>query len=71
MADITQNPADTRTGVAGFLEATYSFLASIGAANHRVQEVERLQALSDSKLAEMGLQRQDIARHVFRDMFYV
>ena len=33
----------------------------------RTREFDRLSAKSDSELARMGLQRQDIARHVFRD----
>jgi hypothetical protein len=46
-------------------------LVSISETNHRVAEVERLQALSDAELAKRGLRREDIARHVFRDLFYI
>ena len=37
----------------------------------RVGEIERLNAMSDAELAEMGLRRDDIPRHVFRDLFYI
>ncbi|MEM6386567.1 MAG: DUF1127 domain-containing protein [Pseudomonadota bacterium] len=37
----------------------------------RLHEIERLQALSDGKLAEMGLKRDEITRHVFRDIYNV
>lgn len=32
--------------------------------------IERLEAKSDAELAELGIRRQDITAHVFRDMFY-
>ncbi|MEL7469323.1 MAG: DUF1127 domain-containing protein [Pseudomonadota bacterium] len=34
----------------------------------RMNEIQRLRCLSDSDLAEMGVERQDIARYVFRDL---
>ncbi len=37
----------------------------------RLGELARLDALSDEALAEMGLTRDTIPAHVFRDMFYV
>ncbi|WP_368183772.1 DUF1127 domain-containing protein [Aestuariibius sp. HNIBRBA575] len=39
--------------------------------NSRVKEVERLQNLSDDKLAKMGLERSDIVAHVFRAHMYI
>lgn len=32
--------------------------------------IEELEAKSDAELAEMGLKREDIVRHVFQDLFY-
>ncbi|WP_376873722.1 hypothetical protein [Albirhodobacter sp. R86504] len=37
----------------------------------RTREIERLNALSDEKLAELGVKRDDIVYHVFRDQFYI
>lgn len=34
----------------------------------RSEEFQRLNDMSDARLAEMGLRREDIARHVFRDV---
>ena len=55
-----------------------AFLAGLGqavftarAAEARVQEMERLMAKSDADLAEIGLRREDIARHVFRDILHI
>lgn len=52
-------------------------LAYIGAAlvrygemRSRADRVERLQALSDAELAKLGLTRDRIVQHVFRDQFY-
>lgn len=40
----------------------------IAEANWRIREVERLNAMSDDALEAKGLKREDIARHVFRDL---
>ncbi len=40
-------------------------------ARSRIAEIERLNAESDAVLAEMGLKREDIPRHVFRDLLHV
>jgi len=40
-------------------------------ANTRVRQAEFLMGLSDEDLAKRGLRREDIVRHVYRDMFYV
>lgn len=47
-----------------------SALVSAAEANHRIKTVERLQAKSDAELAAMNLRREDIVRHVFRDVFF-
>ncbi|SPF79811.1 DUF1127 domain-containing protein [Pseudoprimorskyibacter insulae] len=39
--------------------------------NHRMQKIQYLTSLSDAELAARGIKREDIARHVFRDVFYV
>lgn len=47
------------------------FFIAIAEQNARLQQVERLQAKSDDELAKLGLKRDDIVRHVFRDLYYV
>lgn len=37
----------------------------------RTAEIRRLDAMSDEQLAKMGISRDRIPHHVFRDMFYV
>lgn len=46
-------------------------LDRLAAAQSRAGEVERLNAKTDAELARMGLKREDIARHVFRDILYL
>ena len=38
-------------------------------AQDRSPEVRRLEAMSDVELAEMGIKRENIIRHVFRDVY--
>ena len=42
----------------------------LATASWRVEEVERLSALSDDALAAKGIKREDIVRHVFRDVMW-
>lgn len=46
-------------------------LIRLGEANSRVKQAEFLQSLSDEQLAARGLTRDEIARHVFKDVYYV
>ncbi|MCI5110096.1 MAG: DUF1127 domain-containing protein [Marivita sp.] len=46
-------------------------LSQVAEANSRIREVERLQALSDEALAAKGIRRDDIVRHVFRDLYWL
>ncbi|WP_439122864.1 DUF1127 domain-containing protein [Marivita sp.] len=46
-------------------------LSQVAEANCRVREVERLQALSDDALSAKGIRREDIVRHVFRDVYWM
>ena len=53
------------------------FFAGIGqgfnayaTARSRMHQIERLNAKSDAELARMGLTRDEIPRHVFRDLFH-
>ena len=48
-----------------------NFLVSISTAQSRVRQIEFLCALTDEELAERGLSRQDIVRHVYRDAYYI
>lgn len=51
--------------------AIASGVTAYGEARSRSAEFQTLDRKSDKELAEMGLKREDIARHVYRDMFYL
>lgn len=68
--------ARTRDGASGhflteILEGLTRGLSRIAETNSRIREVERLQAKSDSELARMGLNREGITMHVFRDVSWL
>ncbi|MEQ9694970.1 hypothetical protein [Shimia sp. SDUM112013] len=46
-------------------------LTTLAESNRRVQEADRLHAMTDAELAALGLTREDIALYVFRDSFYL
>ncbi|MEH6645014.1 hypothetical protein [Sulfitobacter sp.] len=46
-------------------------LAKAAEASSRTRQVEVLQSKSDDELAALGIKRDDIAYHVFKDLFYV
>lgn len=73
MADITTNThAPARPfGLSSMFRKIGTALVTLSEANSRVRRAEALQALSDAELAKRGLKREDIARHVFSDMFYL
>ena len=49
-------------------DAVDGFFARLMDTSARVAEIDRLNAKSDAELARLGLRREDIPRHVFRDL---
>ncbi|SFK96314.1 DUF1127 domain-containing protein [Shimia haliotis] len=47
------------------------FFVAIMENNSRVQRVDALNAMTDEQLAERGLRREDIVRHVFGDYMHI
>ncbi|NRB03287.1 MAG: DUF1127 domain-containing protein [Rhodobacteraceae bacterium] len=72
MASITTNTDFVRPSpIKRALSSILNGLISISANTSRVREMEALMALSDAQLAERGLKREEIARYVFRDTYFV
>ncbi|WP_323778970.1 DUF1127 domain-containing protein [Leisingera sp.] len=46
-------------------------LVAIAEADSRMRAVRQLNAMSDEELAERGLKRDGIVRHIFSDKFYI
>lgn len=59
-----------RASIDGVLSAIRQGFDALLTAWRRTDEIERLTAKSGSELAEMGLRRDDIPRHVFRDLLH-
>tara|TARA_B110000902_G_scaffold81930_1_gene97211 strand:- start:316 stop:537 length:222 start_codon:yes stop_codon:yes gene_type:complete len=51
--------------------ATGRWFAAVMEANSRQDQVQRLQIMSDTQLAEFGVRREDIVRYVFRDVYHL
>ena len=73
MTDITTNTriAPASRGFGGFFSWFGTKMVELGEANSRVRRAERLNAMNDAELAELGLKREDIARHVFGDLYFL
>ncbi|WP_298261987.1 DUF1127 domain-containing protein [uncultured Litoreibacter sp.] len=57
--------------IGDFLVSLFNSIDLAASANTRIAEMEKLNAKTDEQLSEMGLRRQDIARHVFRDIYHI
>lgn len=71
MANVTTNIHAVGAPETGFFETIFNALLRLAEANSRSQEVERLQGMSDEQLAAKNIRREDIVRHVFRDVLYI
>lgn len=74
MATLTtdiQTP-DRKPGIfSRFVGALSRGIEAHGRRASRRDAIEALEAKSDDELARMGLRREDIAYHVFRDLYYI
>lgn len=75
----------TPTAPASFGGTVHSLLASVGGffrtlgraievnstAQKRLDTVRRLQRKTDVELAAIGVKREDIVHHVFKDLYYI
>lgn len=54
-----------------FFAAIGDALVNMAESSSKMRQVKALSALSDEELAKRGLRRQDIARYVFADSYWV
>jgi len=72
MAYISQaQPNSFLSSIGDFFMSMFKAPALLAATNARVAMMDKLNAKSDAELAKMGLRREDIARHVFRDIYHL
>ncbi|MGR3511166.1 MAG: DUF1127 domain-containing protein [Paracoccaceae bacterium] len=65
----TVGPSHIWTSITSFLQSVRKAIALSAETDARLAEVRRLQACTDAKLAELGVERENIVRHVFRDLY--
>jgi hypothetical protein len=61
-------PSRSLAPVAAFFRILADAIAASSTAQARLDRVRRLQSLDDAALEKMGLERDDIVRHVFADV---
>lgn len=73
MAFVTQANTDapTQNVFVKALKAVGQFFADVAQANSRSHIVDSLNRKTDRQLADMGIAREDIVRHVFRDKMHL
>ena len=74
MADITSQFAFSdapRSGYQRLVASIVRGMTSYAETRSRRDQIAALEAKSDADLAKMGIRRDEIAYHVFRDLYYV
>lgn len=59
------------TGVGEFFSMIGRVLVAMSNNDARLRKVASLQAKTDEELQAMGIKRDDIVHHVFRDLYYI
>lgn len=59
------------SGVLAFLGRVGTALVNASSHNRRLEKVERLNAMSDAELEELGIPRDRIVHHVFADVMHL
>ena len=57
--------------ITAFFKSIGESILRAGEASSRIHRVEALRAKSDVELADIGIKREDIVHHVFKDLYYV
>ena len=57
--------------MSGFLDGVTRGLTAYADRQSRMEQFRALSAKSDEELALMGIKREQIARHVYRDIFFL
>lgn len=72
MTTVTSNASrwSLRDGWKTFVAVLLRGMEAQAKVTSRRNQIEALEAKSDAQLARMGIRREDIAYHVFRDLFY-
>jgi hypothetical protein len=69
-SDISQRAHPLRAWIGAVLSGIGEGFVAYAESRSRVGEINRLNALSDAELAELGVTRDRIPHYVFRDLFH-
>ncbi|MEC3860893.1 DUF1127 domain-containing protein [Mesobacterium sp. TK19101] len=67
----THVETSARSGLRDVLAAIGRGIVAIGENNTRMRAITLYQNMTDAELAARGLKREDIARNVFRDVYFL
>lgn len=67
----THGPRDILHAIGAFLGRVGTAMMNGSAGARRLDQIRALQEKSDADLAKMGLKRDQIVHHVFRDTYYL
>lgn len=68
---VSQTQSGLLTRISEFFSSMAVSLQVANESQARLDQIQRLQSKTDDELAAIGLTRDDIVRHVYRDMFNV
>ncbi len=71
MASTTETTTFAAAPFTNFVQGLVRFAERLGDRQGRRAQVEALYAKSDAELADIGLTRDQIARRVFGDLYYI
>jgi hypothetical protein len=58
------------SAIASVANAVFDSFVKAAETSSRAKQIEALHAKSDAELAKMGIKRENIAHHVFNDLYY-
>lgn len=72
-ADFSHESAAARAwgGIKHFFRSVARAIELNSTAHRKLTEVQHLQSKTDAELTELGIERDQIVHHVFRDLFYI
>ncbi len=71
LADFTSSAHSPFHAVSTFFKSLAKAMSVNAGMQSRMERITKLNALSDDELKELGIERDRIVHHVFRDIYYV
>ncbi len=71
VANASQSGSRLLNTVSGWFASLWKAAHDQAAFENRMRQMRKLESLSDDELAKLGITRDRIVNHVFRDIYYV